>query len=143
MVFGGYPTMQFRNGAYLFKPDVNRQPPTVSVIDPIDNLKEIVIITGPVFSEISLIYESGTSMTNLGSFVHTIRLHHAPPDSVLSQGVYVENNFNFGDQANFRDIDMFMRLESDISNVNNEWFTDSSGLSMQRRTPAVLSLIHI
>ena len=31
--FGGYPTVQFRNGAYLFKPDANREP--VAVIDPI------------------------------------------------------------------------------------------------------------
>ena len=129
--------MQFRNGAYLFKPDTNRQPSTMPIIDPIDHLKEVVIISGPVFSEISLIYEAGTSMTNQGSFVHTLRLHHAPPDSVLSQGVYVENNFNFGDQTNFRDVDMFMRMESDVKNVDNEWFSDSSGLSMQRRTPAV------
>ena len=49
--------MQFRNGAYLFKPDHNRDP--VSVIDPIDHLKEVVVISGHVFSEISLIYEAG------------------------------------------------------------------------------------
>ena len=78
--FGGYPTgkkhalknrfletdlmiffllliVQFRNGAYLFKPDHNRDP--VSVIDPIDHLKEVVVISGHVFSEISLIYEAG------------------------------------------------------------------------------------
>ena len=71
LTFGGYATMQFRNGAYLFKPDTSRDP--LPVIDPIDNLKEIVIISGPVFSEISLIYEAGTTMANLGSFVHTLR----------------------------------------------------------------------
>jgi len=71
LTFGGYATMQFRNGAYLFKPDTSRDP--LPVIDPIDNLKEIVIISGPVFSEISLIYEAGTTMANLGSFVHTVR----------------------------------------------------------------------
>ena len=49
--------VQFRNGAYLFKPDHNRDP--VSVIDPIDHLKEVVVISGHVFSEISLIYEAG------------------------------------------------------------------------------------
>ena len=44
----------------------------------------------------------------------------------------MENNFNFGDQNNFRDIDMFMRLETNFTNMNNEWFSDASGLSMQR-----------
>ena len=29
---------------------------------------------------------------------------------------------------------MFMRLESSLSNLQNEWYSDSSGLSMQRRT---------
>ena len=69
MVFGGYPTMQFRNGAYLFKPDLNHQPPIVPIIDPIDNLKEVVIISGHVFSEISLIYEAGTSVTIQGKYL--------------------------------------------------------------------------
>ena len=64
--FGGYPTMQFRNGAYLFKPDLNHQPPILPIIDPIDNLKEVVIISGHVFSEISLIYEAGTSVAIQG-----------------------------------------------------------------------------
>ena len=152
--FGGYPTVQFRNGAYLFKPDANREP--VAVIDPIgesfehkflflefltffpfsDNLKEVVVITGHVFSEISLIYEAGTSPANPGSFVHTVRLYHVQLDCPLGQGIYVENNFNFGDQNNFRDIDMFMRLESGLKNRHNQWFSDSSGLSMQRRLPA-------
>ena len=58
--------MQFRNGAYLFKPDLNHQPPILPIIDPIDNLKEVVIISGHVFSEISLIYEAGTSVTIQG-----------------------------------------------------------------------------
>ena len=61
--------MQFRNGAYLFKPDLNHQPPILPIIDPIDNLKEVVIISGHVFSEISLIYEAGTSVTIQGLFI--------------------------------------------------------------------------
>ena len=71
VVFGGYPTMQFRNGAYLFKPDLNHQPPILPIIDPIDNLKEVVIISGHVFSEISLIYEAGTSVTIQGLILLT------------------------------------------------------------------------
>ena len=95
-----------------------------------------MVITGHVFSEISLIYEAGTSPANPGSFVHTVRLYHVQQDCPLGQGIYVENNFNFGDQNNFRDIDMFMRLESGLKNRHNQWFSDSSGLSMQRRLPA-------
>ena len=57
MIFFLLLIVQFRNGAYLFKPDHNRDP--VSVIDPIDHLKEVVVISGHVFSEISLIYEAG------------------------------------------------------------------------------------
>ena len=63
--------MQFRNGAYLFKPDLNHQPPILPIIDPIDNLKEVVIISGHVFSEISLIYEAGTSVTIQGLILLT------------------------------------------------------------------------
>jgi alpha-mannosidase II len=137
MVFGGYPTIQFRNGAYLFKPDTSYKPDVLPIIDPIDNLKEIVIISGPVFSEISLIYEAGVSASNQASFVHTMRLYHTQPDSPLSQGIYIENNFNFADQNNFRDVDMFMRLQSGLKNRGNTWYSDSSGLSMQKRTPAV------
>ena len=67
MVFGGYATMQFRNGAYLFKQDSYRTAP-LPVIDPVDNLKEIIIISGHVFSEISLIYEAGSSVTIQGNY---------------------------------------------------------------------------
>ena len=113
-----------------------------------------------MFSEISLIYEAGNSATNQGSFVHTLRVYHVQQDcplgmvlavlawnfqikcscnyfnSVLGQGIYIENNFNFGDQNNFRDLDMFMRFESQLKNVHNQWYSDSSGLSMQKRLPA-------
>ena len=67
--------MQFRNGAYLFKPDLNHQPPILPIIDPIDNLKEVVIISGHVFSEISLIYEAGTSVTIQGLIFNIFSPH--------------------------------------------------------------------
>ena len=67
-------------------------------------------------------YFSGTSPANPGSFVHTVRVYHVQQDSPLSQGIYIENNFNFGDQNNFKDLDMFMRLESELKNVHNQWY---------------------
>ena len=136
VVFGGYPTVPFRNGAYLFKPDTEHQPEVIPVVDPVDDLKEVVIISGPVFSEISLIYEAGSAPSNMASFVHTVRLYHGQADNLLTQGVYVENNFNLGDQNNFRDVDIFMRFQSGLRNPGNAWYSDSSGLSMQRRLPA-------
>ena len=64
-------------------------------------------------------------------------MYHAHPDNPLARGIYIENNFSFGDQNNFRDLDMFMRLDSNLKNgPNQEWFSDSNGLSMQRRIPA-------
>ena len=72
--------MQFRNGAYLFKPDLNHQPPILPIIDPIDNLKEVVIISGHVFSEISLIYEAGTSVAIQGLSTFFSKLIPTQPD---------------------------------------------------------------
>jgi hypothetical protein len=34
----------------------------------------------------------------------------------LSTGIYVENNVDFGDQENYRDIDFFMRIKTGIKN---------------------------
>lgn len=49
-------------GAYLFKPD-ERQGENVPVFTD-EDLKEVVIISGPVFSEVSVVYESGSSATS-------------------------------------------------------------------------------
>ena len=43
----------------------------------------MVVISGHVFSEISLIYEAGNSATNQGSFVHTLRVYHVQQDCPL------------------------------------------------------------
>jgi hypothetical protein len=72
MTFGAYPTMPFRNGAYLFKTDSQR-PENVPVFDA-ETLREAVIVSGSVFSELSLVYEGPKT----SSFVHTVRLYHGP-----------------------------------------------------------------
>ena len=70
MTFGAYPTMPFRSGAYLFKTDFQR-PENVPVFEA-DTLREAVIVSGTVFSELSLVYEGPKT----SSFVHTVRLYH-------------------------------------------------------------------
>jgi hypothetical protein len=72
MSFGGYSTMPFRNGAYLFKTDPQK-PDAVLVFEP-ESLTEAVIISGPVFSELSLVFEAPKG----ASFIHTVRLMHSP-----------------------------------------------------------------
>ena len=97
--------MQFRNGAYLFKPDLNHQPPILPIIDPIDNLKEVVIISGHVFSEISLIYEAGTSVTIQGlNFIYTY-FHR-----MLSRKMNSQIRFLFFENCNFFVVCFFVCL---------------------------------
>ena len=36
--------------------------------------------------------------------------------SAMSGGIYVENNVDFGNQENYRDVDFFMRLKTGIKN---------------------------
>ncbi len=73
--FAAYPTAQFQSGAYLFKTDP-RGEDKVAVFGP-DNLRECVITSGPVFSEVTLLFESGQSKQEPGTFSHTVRLYHS------------------------------------------------------------------
>jgi alpha-mannosidase len=129
--FDAYPTSQFRSGAYLFKPDATQEE-NVSVFTASD-LREVVVMSGPVFSEVSAVYESGVSKSEPGSFVHTLRLYHTG-DGIKDRAVYVENNFSFGDTTNHHDVDLFMRLKSGVKNGERPvFYTDMNGLQMQKR----------
>ena len=111
------------------------------------DLIEAVVVSGPIFSELSLHYQSG-NVHPRGVFVHTVRLYHECSNSALgdelntestksgcalSNGIYIENNFDFGDQDNHRDIDLFMRIKSNIKNHGPTFYTDQNGFQMQRR----------
>ena len=105
-----------------------------------------MVVSGIIFSELSLHYQSG-NVHPRGTFVHTVRLYHecsgVKSDSMetgdtkngcsLAQGIYIENNFDFGDQDNNRDIDLFMRIKSKIKNRGSTFYTDQNGFQMQRR----------
>ena len=105
-------------------------------------------MSGPVFSELSLSYQSG-NVHPRGNFVHTVRLYHEHEGFLhvgddktgesktssfsLSKGIYIENNFDFGDQDNHRDIDLFMRIKSKVKNRGPIFYTDQNGFQMQKR----------
>ena len=107
---------------------------------------EAVVVSGSIYSELSLHYQSG-SVHPRGSFVHTIRLYHEhngrlhvgdnksnnPGSFSYSKGIFIENNFDFGDQDNHRDLDLYMRINSKIKNRGPTFYTDQNGFQMQRR----------
>ena len=96
----------------------------------------------------TLSYQSG-NVHPRGNFVHTVRLYHDPEGFLhvgndgtgetktssfsLSKGIYIENNFDFGDQDNHRDIDLFMRIKSKVKNRGPTFYTDQNGFQMQKR----------
>ena len=128
--FATYSTYQFSSGAYLFKPDLTRRNPVVfDVADP----EEVVIVSGPVFSEISVVHKSVTTFktSEPGSFIHTVRLYHTN-DEMQSKAIRIENNFDFGDQNNHKDTDLLMRIRTDLK-TDNTFYTDQNGFQMQKR----------
>ncbi len=65
----------FRNGAYLFKTD-SRMPENIAIFGEKD-LKECVVVSGPIFYEVTLLFKSGTSRYEPAIFAHTVRLFHS------------------------------------------------------------------
>ncbi|XP_054270570.1 alpha-mannosidase 2 [Macrosteles quadrilineatus] len=121
--FAAYMSAQFHSGAYLFKPDPNLQETEKEILDDYPGQK-IIITSGPVSSEITVIY---------GNFLaHSVRIYHKP--GPLSQGVYIENLIDFEAPPKNRETELFMRVISDISNGDPpEFYSDLNGFQMQRR----------
>ncbi|XP_046669848.1 alpha-mannosidase 2 [Homalodisca vitripennis] len=123
LTFSAYPSAQFHSGAYLFKPDPNLQETEKEILDDYPGQK-IVITSGPIASELTVIYG------NL--LAHSVRIYHKP--GPLSQGVYIENLIDFEAPPKNRETEMFMRVVSDISNGDPpEFYSDLNGFQMQRR----------
>ena len=73
--FAAYSTTPFRSGAYLLKTESNQ---TTQFFDNDRDLKEVVVVSGSVFSEVTVVYETGQHQSEymqqkLPSFVHTVR----------------------------------------------------------------------
>lgn len=123
ILFSAYPSAQFHSGAYLFKPDPNLQDAEKDILNDYPG-QSIVITSGPVASELTVIYG------NL--LAHSVRIYHKP--GPLSQGVHIENLLDLEAPPKNRETELFMRVVSDISNGNPpEFYSDLNGFQMQRR----------
>ena len=90
-----------RSGAYLFKPEqggsqggYNNNPYNTNhnnnhndkndfeyrsqTVFDANDMRECVVVSGPVFSEVTVAYENGGGIDGVGAsnFVHTVRLYH-------------------------------------------------------------------
>ena len=132
MQFAAYPSTMFHSGAYLFQPDTSN--PNRPYIDVTSHQQpELYIISGPIMSEISVIYQE---------VVHsTIVFHKA--GSVVEQMVLMETSLDMGQAPNYREHEFFIRFKSAIRNIHDsplnttaglpEFFTDMNGFAMARR----------
>lgn len=121
--FAAYQSAQFHSGAYLFMPDPNLRETEKKVLDDSPGPSAIIVTSGPLSSEITVIYSILT---------HTVRLYHGK--GIESKGLYVENVVDFQQPPKNRETELFMRLSSGINNGEPAViFTDSNGFQMQKR----------
>lgn len=121
--FAAYQSAQFHSGAYLFMPDPNLRETEKKVLDDYPGPSAIIVTSGPVASEITVVYSLVT---------HTVRLYHGK--GVESRGLYVENVVDFEQPPKNRETEMFMRVSSGINNGEPAViYTDSNGFQMQKR----------
>lgn len=125
--FGAYKSAQFHSGAYLFMPDPNEREIEHDVLTTggYADSKHIIISSGPVSSELTVVY---------GLFlVHTVRIYHKM-DGDLADAIYMENEIDFEAPPKNRETELFLRLHTDIQNGDPpELYTDSNGFQMQKR----------
>ncbi|XP_041987608.1 alpha-mannosidase 2 [Aricia agestis] len=126
--FGAYQSAQRHSGAYLFMPDYDA--PEKSVLNPYtksDNQQDdnIVIVSGPLFTEITTMY--------LPFLIHTLRIYHVD-DPALSHGIFIENVVDFESPPKNRETELFMRFHTNIQNGDvPEFYTDQNGFQYQKR----------
>lgn len=122
--FSAYRSAQYHSGAYLFMPDPNDSEEK-DVLQQYRDKFSVIITSGPVSSELSVIY---------GPFlIHSVRIYHIE-DSNLADAIYVENEVDFENPPKNRETELFMRIVSGIQNGDPpEMFTDLNGFQMQKR----------
>lgn len=122
--FGAYKSAQFHSGAYLFRPESND--PRNAEKDVFENYKEkkIMITTGPIASDVSVIH---------GAFLaHTVRIFKT--QTHLDSAIFIENDIDFESPPKNRETEMFMRFITSIENGDDpEFFSDLNGFQWQPR----------
>lgn len=123
--FSAYHSAQFHSGAYLFMPDPNNRETDADVLEDYNQQVGIIITTGPVMSELTVLY---------GPFLmHSVKIYHVE-NSILSDGIYIENEVDFENPPKNRETELFMRFTTDIQNGDTpEFFSDLNGFQMQKR----------
>jgi len=128
MEFTAYPSSPFRSGAYLFSVESSSLVEPGPVFSHRD-LMDTVIVSGPVYTQVMMVWkvvgEAGDS-----TFVTKYRLYHTTGPS--SEGIQVENMFDFGMSPNMRDREVVMRLQTGVRN-SRRFYTDQSGLGVIKR----------
>jgi alpha-mannosidase len=80
-------------------PDPNSRESERDVLEDYPN-QRIVIISGPVSSELNVVY---------GPFLHhSVKIYHTE-DGVLSEGIRIENTVDFESPPKNRETELFMR----------------------------------
>ena len=87
------------------------------------------MMSGLIWSQLTLLWKVGGE-GGASTFVTTYRLYHTT--GPMSEGIYIENMFDFGLSPNYRDREVVMRFVSDIKN-GRSFYTDQSGLGVIRR----------
>lgn len=125
MQFGAYQSAQRHSGAYLFMPDYDfPEKPVLNSYSDVES-DNIIIVSGPVSTEITTMY--------LPFLVHTLRIYNVD-DMALSRAIFVENIVDFESPPKNRDTELFMRIQTDIQNGEiPEFFTDQNGFQYQKR----------
>ncbi|CAH1102433.1 unnamed protein product [Psylliodes chrysocephalus] len=123
--FAAYRSAQFHSGAYLFMPDPNERDYEKDVLTQYKEQKSIIITSGALSTEISVIY---------GPFlIHTVTVFLVD-NSTLSNGIAIENTVDFENPPKNRETELFMRVISDVQNGEPpEFYSDLNGFNMQKR----------
>lgn len=123
--FAAYPSAQFHSGAYLFMPDPNLRDTDKDVLEAYTPHQKIYIVSGRLSARLTVEY--GKLLTHHVS----IYLH----DGGLAEAIYLRNVIDFETPPKNRETEMFMRLQTDISNGDPpEFHTDLNGHQMIKRT---------
>lgn len=123
--FAAYHSAQFHSGAYLFMPDPNSRETDKDVLEQYNQQISIIITSGPISSEVTVIY---------GPFlVHSVKIYHVE-NSSLSEAIQIQNEVDFENPPKNRETELFMRLSTDVQNGDvPEFYSDLNGFQMQKR----------